>query len=91
MSEWRVLYSRHARQRMLEWDLTTTEVEAVLDEGETIEDYDDDCRLVLGRAGVRPIHVVVVDRDEDQTRLIVTTYEPDPTRWHPGFRERRQP
>jgi hypothetical protein len=91
MAGWRVLYSHHARQRMLDWDLTTADVEAVLDEGETIENYDDNSRLVLGHSGVRPLHVVVADRDEDQTRLIITTYEPHPDRWDPGFRERRQP
>ena len=48
-----VRFSEHAIDRMLEWGLDVDDVEAALAEGETIEDYADGSRLLLGRAGVR--------------------------------------
>ncbi|MCJ7672529.1 MAG: DUF4258 domain-containing protein [Acidimicrobiia bacterium] len=64
-------------------------MEAALAEGETIEDYADGSRLLLGRAGVRPIHVVVADEVPGGVCTVVTVYEPDPARWDPTFRQRR--
>ena len=46
-----VRFSEHAIDRMLEWGLDVDDVEAALAEGETIEDYADGSRLLLGRAG----------------------------------------
>ena len=84
-----VRFSEHAIDRMLEWGLDVNDVEAALAEGETIEDYADGSRLLLGRAGVRPIHVVVADEVPGGVCTVVTVYEPDPARWDPTFRERR--
>jgi hypothetical protein len=84
-----VRFSEHAIDRMLEWGLDVDDVEAALAEGETIEDYADGSRLVLGRAGVRPVHVVVADEEPGGVCTVVTVYEPDPARWDPTFRERR--
>jgi hypothetical protein len=74
---------------MLEWGLDVDDVEAALAEGETIEDYAEGSRLLLGRAGVRPIHVVVADEVPGEVCTVVTVYEPDPDRWDPTFRQRR--
>jgi len=84
-----VRFSEHAIDRMLEWGLDVDDVEAALAEGETIEDYADGSRLLLGRAGVRPIHVVVADEVPGGVCTVVTVYEPDPARWDPTFRQRR--
>ena len=84
-----VRFSEHAIDRMLEWGLDVDDVEAALAEGETIEDYADGSRLLLGRAGVRPVHVVVADEEPGGVCTVVTVYEPDPARWDPTFRERR--
>jgi hypothetical protein len=84
-----IRFSEHAIDRMLEWGLDVDDVEAALAEGETIEDYADGSRLLLGRAGVRPVHVVVADEEPHGVCTVVTVYEPDPTRWDPTFRQRR--
>ena len=84
-----VRFSEHAIDRMLEWGLDVDDVEAALAEGETIEDYADGSRLLLGRAGVRPLHVVVADEVPGGVCTVVTVYEPDPARWDPTFRQRR--
>jgi len=84
-----IRFSEHAIDRMLEWGLDVDDVEAALAEGETIEDYADGSRLLLGRAGVRPVHVVVADEEPGGVCTVVTVYEPDPARWDPTFRQRR--
>lgn len=48
---------------MLEWGFDVEDVEMVLESGETIEDYEDGSRLMLGRARLRPIHVVVAQEE----------------------------
>ena len=62
---------------------------------ETVEEYEDGARLVLGRSGVRPLHLVVRDGDKDgkneRTLFVITVYEPDRLRWDPSFRRRIGP
>jgi uncharacterized protein DUF4258 len=89
VSEPRVRFSEHAIDRMLEWGLDVEDVEAALSGGETIEEYEDGSRLVLGRAGIRPLHVVAAEQEAGGLCTVVTVYEPDPARWDPTFRQRR--
>ncbi|MDQ3973313.1 MAG: DUF4258 domain-containing protein [Actinomycetota bacterium] len=84
-------FSEHALDRMLDWDLDVGEIKAALDNGEIIEEYEDGSRLVLGRSGVRPLHMVIREDDMTETIFIITVYEPDPGRWDAAFRERRRP
>jgi hypothetical protein len=74
---------------MLDWDVETDDVVAAVTRGETIEEYEDGSRLVLGRAGVRPLHVVLAPAEED-TATVVTVYEPSLGRWDAAFRVRRE-
>lgn len=74
---------------MEERGLEVGDVEGIIGGGETIEEHDDGSRLVLGRMGVRPLHVVVMDNEAEGVRIVVTVYEPDPIRWEPDFRRRR--
>lgn len=83
----RLIFSEHALDRLLDWDFVEEDLEAVLGDCETIEEYRDSARLVLGWSGVRPMHVVLADEDLG-VRVVVTVYEPDPARWQVGFRER---
>lgn len=74
---------------MLGASLRSRDVEAVLTDGETIEEYEDGAKLVLGRSGTRPLHVVVRD-DTDAGRIfVITVYEPDPQLWDATLRRRR--
>jgi hypothetical protein len=76
---------------MLDWELDVADVEAALAGGETIEEYEDGSRLMLGRSGVQALHVVVNDVLEADATVVITVYEPDPGKWDAAFRHRRQP
>ena len=82
----------HAAQRMLERNISVTDVLVVLNNGQTIEDYPDDTpfpsRLMLGWVGQRPVHVVSATTDTGRV-VIITVYEPDPREWDNTFRQRR--
>jgi len=89
----RLVFRKHAIQRMFQHRISATDVRHVLKTGEVIEDYPKDTpyssRLVLGWCGTRPIHLVAADNHDDQETIVITTYEPDTGRWEPGFKRRR--
>lgn len=88
-----LIFRVHAVQRMFERGVTVNDVRAALTTGETIEDYPHDTpypsRLVLGWIGVRPFHMVVAENAPAREIIIVTVYEPDPTRWDSDLKRRR--
>jgi hypothetical protein len=69
------------------------EVSEAVHRGEIIERYDDDepysSVLLYGTTQKgRPIHVVCAYAAEDNLVIVITAYEPDPTRWI-DYRRRR--
>ena len=84
----------HAARRMVESNITVPVLRDVLAGGDTIERYPEDTpypsRLMLGWHDRRPVHVVVADNQAEDEMIVITVYEPDLTRWEPGFRERRR-
>ncbi|MBI3952249.1 MAG: DUF4258 domain-containing protein [Acidobacteria bacterium] len=91
----RLVFRVHATRRMFRRRIIEQDIRHVLETGEVIEDYPDDTpypsRLILGFCNARPIHVVAADNHEDQQTIIITVYEPDPAKWDPTFRKRREP
>lgn len=89
----KLIFRKHALQRMFQRSINTMAVSTVLAEGKRIIAYPDDTpypsRLILGWLGDRPIHIVAADTPENET-IIITVYEPDPNLWEPGF-ERKKP
>lgn len=89
----KLIFRKHAVQRMFQRSIAVEDVRAVLANGKTIIDYSDDqpypSRLMLGWRGTRPIHVVAADTEDGET-ILITVYEPDPALWEPGF-ERKKP
>ena len=89
----KLIFRKHALQRMFQRSIRVEDVHAVLSGGKSIIDYPDDTpypsRLMLGWRGERPIHVVAADTPESET-IVITVYEPDPALWEPGF-ERKKP
>jgi hypothetical protein len=89
----KLIFRKHALQRMFQRSIRVEAVHAVLFGGKSIIDYPEDMpypsRLMLGWCGERPIHVVAADTPESET-IIITVYEPDPALWEPGF-ERKKP
>jgi len=88
----KIVYRIHAIQRMFERDVSTEDMRSVLEQGRTIEEYEDThyaARLVLGRRGKRPLHVVAADNTADDEAIVVTVYEPTSAQWQAGFEQRK--
>ena len=92
----RALYTKHAKQEMLGEErgaITEGEVFEAIQIGESIESYPDDepypSILVLGKTGQgRTIHIVCAYSELDELAIVITAYEPDPSRWINGRRRR---
>ena len=80
---------------MFEREVSERDVHDVLTSGERIEDYPDDqpypSYLVLGSVGIRPLHVVAADIDENRETIVITVYDPDPELWDADLRRRSKP
>jgi hypothetical protein len=78
---------------MFERSIDETDIKAVLEQGEVIEDYPNDkpypSQLILGWRGTRPLHVVAANNKADEETIIITVYEPDPEQWTADFRRRK--
>ena len=89
----RLLYLPHAVRQMArpERMITSSEVRAVVDLVELIEDYPEDARghscLLLGRGNERSIHVVCSPKEN--YLAIITAYIPSVDEWEPDLRTRR--
>lgn len=92
----RFVYTRHARKRILEKGLSVEAIEqTVASPQAVVEEYPDDTpfpsRLVLGRDGDTPLHVVVAEDTARATLYVVTAYHPDPAEWQNGYAQRSKP
>jgi len=78
---------------MFQRNISEDEVENVVRFGETIETYLDDkpyaSYLILGHVDNRAVHVVYA-KDENDTPIIITVYEPTLEKWHEDFKVRRE-
>ena len=94
MTSHRIIFRIHAIERMFERRVSVENVRQVLQRGETIEDYSDEMpfpsRLISGKRGKRPLHVVVAENIAEGETLVITAYEPDPAQWKSNSRERRK-
>jgi hypothetical protein len=90
----KIIWKRHALERMLERDLSRAVVLQVIASGELIEDYSEDrfspSGLLLGWNGNRPVHVVIVLNVDDDNVAIITTYEPTLEHFEYDFKTRRK-
>ena len=89
-----IIFRIHAIQRMFERRFSEENVRQVLQSGEMIEDYSDEMPypsgLMLGRRGNRPLHVILAENTRDNELVVITAYEPDPSQWKSGFRNRKK-
>lgn len=89
-----MIFRVHALKRMFERQISVADVHEVIENGETINTYDDDTpypsRLILGWIDLRPLHVVCADEPESDNAIIITVYEPDLTLWEPDFKRKRK-
>jgi len=88
-----ISFSGHAVRRMFQRGIKRPEVTEIIATGEIIASYPDDqphpSLLLLGFAGVIPVHVVVAQNEKDHDCVIVTAYVPDIALWADDFRKRR--
>lgn len=91
----RVIFSRHARQRLFERGISAEAAALAAQNGQPIISYDDDkpysSRLVLGYDGTRPLHVLVAENVEEDALIVVTAYEPSAEIWQSGWTQRKRP
>lgn len=89
----KLIYRQHAVRRMFERDISTDDVAAALSDGRVIEDYPTDTPypscLWLGYSNGRPLHIVFADSHDDDARIIITIYRPDPALWADDFATRK--
>ncbi len=89
----KILFTRHALEKMEERNIAEEEVEKVIRFGMTIERYPHDkpfpSRLVHGVVNGRPLHVVVADASEE-VKYVITAYEPSPEKWEANFTRRKK-
>jgi hypothetical protein len=93
--EHRLIFRKHALNRMFERAISEEDVRRVLTTGEVIQHYPHDApypsRLLLGWCGQRPIHVVAADIGDERATVIITVYEPDLQIWEADFKRKKQP
>ena len=81
--ERKYLVASHAKLRMIERGITTSDMEKVIIKGKIIEEYQDDepCPsvLILGYLKKKPLHVVI-GICKDHLRII-TAYIPSHEKW----------
>ena len=79
---------------MFERCITTADVNAALLTGKVIEDYPTDkpypSYLWLGHANSKTLHIVYADNHEENERIIITVYEPDPNLWSADLASRKK-
>jgi hypothetical protein len=87
------VYRVHAIERMFQRDVDEADVERVIRSGEIIESYPDDqpypSYLVLGYTDKRALHVVYA-KDENETIIVITVYEPTPEKWLEDLKTRKK-
>jgi hypothetical protein len=92
--EGRIVWRRHALERMLQREIKQADVKAVLLQNEPIEMYPDDrpfpSALFAGRAGSRLLHVVGAVDEEGREVHIISAYEPDRQHFEEDGRTRRR-
>lgn len=90
----KIVFRIHALKRMFERRIDVADVTGILVSGILVEDYPLDqpypSKLMLGRVGNRPIHIVVAENERESEIVIVTVYEPDPERWDQEFKSRKK-
>ncbi len=88
----RLVFRLHALRAIAQRGITADDVRHVLRAGKVIEDYPTDTpypsRLLLAWRSGRPLHVVAAENDAASETIIITVYEPDPTRWDATFEKR---
>ncbi|MCK5380228.1 MAG: DUF4258 domain-containing protein [Candidatus Latescibacteria bacterium] len=90
---WEVAYRVHATRRMFQRGIEEHELLFILENGRVIEEYEKDLPfpslLLNGRTPKgRTLHVVVAIDASGKSLFVITTYEPDSSKWTDDFSRR---
>ena len=90
----RVRITSHARIEAMADSLSFDEIVHTVSTGEIIEDYPDDwphpsCLIYGKLPNGEPVHSVWAYERSTSVAVLVTTYRPDPERWHDSRTRRR--
>jgi hypothetical protein len=89
----RVIWQRHAFERMMERGISRDGVKQALLDGEFIEEYPDDnplpSGLILGFVNEIPLHVVIGIDKESKYCYIITAYRPDSEYFESDYKTRK--
>jgi hypothetical protein len=89
-----LVFKVHAVRRMSQRHVSVDDVIRALASGRQIAEVPSHgprpVRVILGRSGSRPLHVVVCGHNDDDYMVVFTVYEPDPDRWDAALRRRRR-
>ena len=93
IDDYEIVYRLHASKRFFERQISDSDVEYLLNNGEIIERYDDDYPLpnllINGYTSSKiPLHLVVAINENEKQLIIVTVYEPNPIKWLNNFSRR---
>jgi hypothetical protein len=79
---------------MLTRNITEEEIRFVIENGETIEDYDNDTpypsKLIFGKYHNRTLHIVAAINDKESEIIVITVYQPDIQFWEDNLKTRRK-
>lgn len=94
-SEEKLRWTNHAFIRLMQRKISIHEIQEAIMEGEIIEFYPDDypyasCLLLGICINKRILHIVCSINDDDSELWIITAYEPEPSKWSPDFRKRKE-
>ena len=89
-----IVMTRHARQRLVERNITLDDIEQTILSGKIIEEYPNDTPfpscLILGQtANHAPLHVVA--SNDSEFLYLITAYRPDLQKWSEDFSIRKEP
>lgn len=88
----RILWKKHALERMMERGISRAQVKQAILQGSIIEYYPDDYpvpSILLGMLLPEPLHVVVAYDAESQQCHVITAYRPDLTHFNADLVTRR--
>lgn len=89
----RVLWTYHVNMRLAGRFISRASILGAVENLELVEAYPDDkylpSYLLVGRAGLEPLHVLVAADVEGDNVRIVTAYRPDAGEWHDDLKTRR--
>lgn len=95
MDAGRIIWRRHALERMLQRDVSRDDVYKVIRNGVQIEDYPGDFPFPSGlfsdTLSLRLLHVVVALDEPEDYLYVISVYEPDSDHFELDMKTRRKP